>query len=159
MVLTQINGDGTLEFDEFRRILTCFEPEYFWRNRSRLQEIFLQYADQEDDGERVISNHRFVEMGQNLRLFGKESHENFMKRASTKGFVKSLPDLLNNWKAIQAQIVERLDSIWDENNQKIVEIFFSSLERDIVNYDEMQKDKIWINYKILENYVNEVYTL
>lgn len=33
-----------------------------------------------------------------------------------------------------------------------------ALDRDILNVDELQRDKVWINYKILENYVNEVYT-
>ena len=51
----------------------------------------------------------------------------------------------------------RLSQGCDESNKRTVEIFVEGIERDIFNFEEFQKDKIWINYKILENYVNDLY--
>lgn len=55
-------------------------------------------------------------------------------------------------------MLAHLHTKWDDSNQKTIEIFMQALDRDLLNVDEMQRDKVWINYKILENYVNEVYT-
>lgn len=55
-------------------------------------------------------------------------------------------------------ILANLHTRWDEANQRTIEIFIEALDRDIATSEEMQRDKVWINYKILENYVNELYT-
>jgi predicted secreted Zn-dependent protease len=51
-----------------------------------------------------------------------------------------------------------LDPIWDEKSQRTVEIFMDNLERDIFNSEEHHENKIWINYKILEKLVNDLFS-
>lgn len=72
--------------------------------------------------------------------------------------MKTIEELVINWQTIKLTMLAHLHTKWDDSNQKTIEIFMQALDRDLLNVDEMQRDKVWINYKILENYVNEVYT-
>jgi len=71
--------------------------------------------------------------------------------------VRSVDELRMNWNPIRATIYERIDERCDEQNLRTIEIFMQSIERDVLHFEEVNKDKIWINYKILENYVNDLY--
>jgi hypothetical protein len=72
--------------------------------------------------------------------------------------VTSLETLIVKWPSIKFMILANLHTRWDESNQRTIEIFIEALDRDLLTSEDLQRDKIWINYKILENYVNELYT-
>jgi hypothetical protein len=75
-----------------------------------------------------------------------------------EGFARTLDELIVKWQGIKLMILANLHTRWDESNQRTIEIFIEALDRDLVTSEDMQRDKVWINYKILENYVNELYT-
>ena len=68
---------------QFSRILRCFEPDFFHENQRSLEEIFNSFAEQEEDGEKVLSNQKFVNLAAAYKLFGHDSHEQFLARAAT----------------------------------------------------------------------------
>ena len=67
---------------EFIRILRCFEPDYYRVNKKRLEEIFEEFADQEEENEKVISNQGFVVFANHFKLFDLKSHERFFTKSA-----------------------------------------------------------------------------
>lgn len=72
--------------------------------------------------------------------------------------MKTLESLIGEWKNIKVMIYELLHTRCDESDRRIVEIFIETLDRDLINNEKLKRDKVWIMYKILESYVNELYT-
>ena len=152
------------------RILRCFEPRFYRLNLKKLEDIFEDFADQEEDDEKVISKQGFIVFGNHFKLFDLRSHEKFFEKAANSvelvhrgiredsGRVENeveQPETTHNGQVGVFNV--RIAPVCDEANLRTVEIFMEGLERDLADFEEFQKDKIWINYNILESYVNDLY--
>jgi hypothetical protein len=83
MVMEPLSLPKYTMLTQFSRILRCFEPEFFHEHQKSLEEIFENFADQEEDGEKVLSNQKFANLATSYNLFGHNSHEQFLARAAT----------------------------------------------------------------------------
>jgi hypothetical protein len=95
-----------LEFAEFSRIVRFFEPEYFRQNRKTIEKTFNEFAVNDSEGERVISNQGFVQFANHAKLFGQRSHENFLNISKQQGYVCYIEDLLKNWNVIKNEFLK-----------------------------------------------------
>lgn len=147
--ITQINGDGSLDFEEFIRILRHLSPDYFKKNTLRqLSKTFEKYAEFDvDSNEKVLECDTFPELCQAEGLFTSQKDlDQFHQKRDSKGLARSYEDLVKNWDKIGAELAERVDEIGNEN----LAIYFDRIKIKILKANVTDKMMIWMNYKILE---------
>ena len=152
-----LNGDGSLEFDEFTRILRHVHYDFFTENKHRkLKLIFDNFSElDEDSGDNVITPLNFKQLSNAHNIFTPEGQTIFLEKVKHQGLVDDLDQLREKWGInIKDAIKKGLDQI---QNQEL-NIFCDRLEALILNYSEKNRHKIWLNYKILEGEIERIHS-
>lgn len=94
-----MNGDGSLDFEEFTRITRHVEPEFYLKHKnSGLRRIFNFFAEYEEDEEEfVITPIKFKKLCAEHGIYSQNSQEKFLSIMSQKGMATKVEELISNW--------------------------------------------------------------
>lgn len=154
--MRKINGDGTIDFQEFERLTRYIEKEFYKINRNILRNIFEQYAvADEESKDLVLTPRRFDELCTAKLIFTKESYQRiFEKEMKESRLCPSYEYLLQHW---STTIKKKLkDVLYNIENQELL-ILLNRLSTFILTATEGQRKKIWLNYLILEKEANRLF--
>lgn len=144
----QINGDGTIDFEEFVRIIRHLEPDYFKKNVFVLSDKYLRYSDEDPDtGDCYLNLHDWqIFCTEEGIMASKEILDQFYARQQRWSFAHSCEDLVKNWAQIKLKFKSQVELM---SNQGLATLF-DKISNSILLYDSSYQSKIWMNYKILE---------
>jgi hypothetical protein len=149
-----VNGDGEIDFAEFELMLRYIEPLYFRIHKGYLEQVFAQYAQQSLDSQAaILTPASFEALAAEKQLFNQASFERFFESNSAKGFCNDYDDLIQNWEGIKTIIKHNIKFFEGETLpqmlSKVNALIYSTAEKD--------KNKIWLNYKLLEQELNRIH--
>lgn len=151
-----LNGDGSLDFGEFTRILRHVHETFYIKHKHRqLQIIFNKFSEIDDEsGEDVITPLKFKELSMEYNLFTPDGQAIFLEKVGKRGIVHDVSNLREKWKGQVKPVILR--GLRDINNDELT-IFGERLEGLVLSYSEKNKHKIWLNYKILEGEIERIH--
>lgn len=152
-----LNGDGSLDYGEFTRILRHVHMNFYLENKHRkLELIFKKFSEvDEESGEEQITQSKFKDLSLAYNIFLPEGQSAFLDRVSVSGLVYDVTELKEKWSSyVKPTISKCLAEIQSED----LSIFAERLESLILNFTEKNKHKIWLNYKILEGEIEWINT-
>lgn len=155
--MIKINGDGTLDFEEFCRILRHLSPGYFMSHRSKLIDIFGRFAQEFEEGDDpALDATAWAQLcsAENLwQTEGREALTSFYQRRGghKRGLPESYEELVSEWNnKLRARILNAVECANDEG----LLIYFDRINNGILvsqtTSSVSHQTKIWMNYKILE---------
>jgi hypothetical protein len=92
-------------------------------------------------------------MAAEKQLFNQASFEKFFEQNSSKGFCKDYEDLVQNWESIKTIIKHNIKFFEEETLPQM----FAKVTGLINSNAEKDKNKIWLNYKLLEKELNRIH--
>lgn len=151
-----INGDGSLEFEEFVRITRHYERDFFEKNIMELEKIFIKYSEGSEEDGRLITLSGFKRFCACEKLYSRDSQKRFLREAASLGVVKSCKDLVSNWKIyVKNYVRQKLTEC--ECYTEEFRMLIDKLDRYIFNFDDIYEQKVWLNYKLIEREANRLY--
>lgn len=144
-----------MELEEFKRVTRYMEPEYY--ESANLKETFDQYAEFDEQNEKSISLEGFNKLAIEKSLFKQAALDRFLNKESGTGFVKTLEDLRSLWfNGLEHRIADLLKQSAGLTPE--MKILISKLGKLIKCFEPKIKDKLWVNYNILEGEVFRLYS-
>lgn len=135
-------------------MLRYVEPIFFKIHKGYLEKIFTQYAVQSQDSQRaILTPEVFEKMAAEKQLFNQASFEKFFESNNAKGFCKDYDDLITNWEAIKTIIKHNIKFFEGETLPQML----SKVNGLICSVADKDKNKIWLNYKLLEQELNRIH--
>jgi hypothetical protein len=153
-ILKQANGDGAMDFKEFKTLLRYAEPGYFKIHKNYLEKIFAKYSvDIHDNPEKVLTTEAFEALCTEKCLFNQVSYERFFDPKAFSGLCLNYDELITNWEKIK-NILKQNIRFFEEENLQHMHTKVNGLINTIADKDP---SKIWLNYKLLEQEVNRMH--
>lgn len=98
---------------------------------------------------------KFKDLSLSKGIFLYEGQEKFLDRVSFFGIVSDVSQLKEKWSSfVKPTLSKCLEEIQNED----LSIFFERLGSLVLNFDDKNKHKIWLNYKILEGEIEWINT-
>jgi hypothetical protein len=136
-----------MEWEEFKRVTRYIEPEFF--DSANLSAIFNQYAEFDEENEKSVSLEGFSKLAKELTLFKPESLQRFLDKNTKGGFVKTIEELKDQWpRSLENHITGLLQKAGELKPE--MQIFIFKLGKLIKGFEPKIKDKVWLNYNLLE---------
>lgn len=143
-----------MDFKEFKTLIRYAEPDYFKIHRNYLTKIFEKYSvSVEDNPEKVLTSESFEALCTEKWLFNQASYERFFDPQAFKGLCQNYEELISKWEKFKVMLKQNIRFFEEENLQHML----TKVNGLICTTAEKDKNKIWLNYRLLEQEVNRLH--